>query len=455
LEGYPSEDLQVAMDPTGIIVNAPGYGVVDITELRKPVIMGSTARQADVFINKARQNKLKYIEDFTSKIEGLKQEIYGERRQLAEQTGMALKLQQEQARARGQGNTVRKLETQIQTLRDIYSNPELAPNIEGSFSSIGRHRETGRESIEALNARLRGAEKKNLQQMQALEKKYPTTLVDRTGEAARIFGEANVDTGELIPETMEVRSGRPDVDLGRRGGGGRNIAEYVAGARSEYSRETPGTPPLFKRVGGKLVLVKPAGSKSNIRDYDIETGGTADSFESDRTDTVSRAYTAPRGSREVLLYPTTETLIPARSQIHQTTPEQYVTSLIGRKEGLQGPPLAKVLPTVRQYKGEIGSGSTIDHYGIRPDNEIVAHPKSRLLPSQPIYTRAEIKNEIARADEPIRNEEAVRRLGLQPATEVGRQSINASEEIRRIQRDNPPAKAQALVSSFLQQLKGV
>jgi hypothetical protein len=464
LEGYPSEDLQVAMNPTGIMVNAPGYGVVDIVELRKPVIMGSTARQADDFINKARQNKAAYIEDFTSKIEGLKQEIYGERRQLAEQTGMALKLQQEQARARGQGNTVRKLETQIQTLRDIYSNPELAPNIEGSFSSIGRHRETGRESIEALNARLRGAEKKNLQQMQALEKKYPTTLVDRTGEAARIFGEVNVDTGELIPETMEVRSGRPDVDLGRRGGGGRNIAEYVAGARSDYSRGTPGTPPLFKRVGGKLVLVKPAGSKSNIRDYDIETGGTADSFESDRTDTVSRAYTAPRGSREVLLYPTTETLIPARSQGHQKIPGQdvfqrvgaYVTSLIGRKEGLQGPPLAKVLPTFRQYKGEIGSGSTIDHYGIRPDLEIVAHPeKSRLLPSQPIYTREEIKNEIARADEPIRYEEAVRRLGAQPATEVGRQSINASEEIRRIQRDNPPAKAQALVSSFLQQLKGV
>jgi hypothetical protein len=366
------------MNPTGIMVNAPGYGVVDIAELRKPVIMGSTARQADDFINKARQNKLKYIEDFTSEIEGLKQEIYGERRQLAEQTGKALGLQLEQAKARGQGNTVRQLETQLGKLRDIYRSPEL-----------GQHRERGEGGIRQLNARLRGAIRENNQQMQALEKKYPTTLVDRTGEAARIFGEANVDTGEFIPETMEVRSGRPDVDLGRKSGGGRNIAEYTGGARSEYSRETPGTPPLFKRVGGKvggkLVLVKPAGSKSNIRDYDIETGGTPDSFQDDRS----------------------------------------------------------------------GSGSTIDHYGIRPANEIVANPKSRLLPSQPIYTREEIKNEIARADEPIRNEEATRRLGAQPATEVGRQSINASEEIRRIQRDNPPAKAQALVSSFLQQLKGV
>jgi len=39
--------------------------------------------------------------------------------------------------------------------------------------------------------------------------------------------------------------------------------------------------------------------------------------------------------------------------------------------------------------------------------------------------------------------------------DVARASFDASEEIRRIQRSNPPAKAQALVSSFLQQLKGV
>ena len=38
--------------------------------------------------------------------------------------------------------------------------------------------------------------------------------------------------------------------------------------------------------------------------------------------------------------------------------------------------------------------------------------------------------------------------------DVARASFDASEEIRRIQRSNPPAKAQALVSSFLQQLKG-
>ena len=382
LEGYPSTEIKSAIDPTGIMVNAPGYGVVDIAELRKPVIMGGTARQADDFIKGARQNKQEYIEDFTSKMEGLKQEIYGERKQLALETGKNLRLQQNQAKENGQINTVRKLEDQIQTLLKIYNNPESSSNLKGSFSSIGRHRQEGRESIDSINNRLIGAETKNNRQIQELEKQYPTTLANRTGEGSRVFGQRNVDTGEFIPETMEVRSDRSDVELGRRGGGGRNISEYAAGARPDYSRESPGAPPLFKKVGEKLILVKPAGLKSNIRNYDIETGGAPQVFEDDRSD----------------------------------------------------------------------SGRVIDQYGIRLAGEKGANPTRR--PSEPSYTRAEIKGEIARANEPIRYEEAVRRLGAQPATEAGRQSINASEEILRIQRSNPPAKAQALVSSFLQQLKG-
>ena len=383
LEGYPSTEIKSAIDPTGIMVNAPGYGVVDIAELRKPVIMGGTARQADDFIKGARQNKQEYIEDFTSKMEGLKQEIYGERKQLALETGKNLRLQQNQAKENGQINTVRKLEDQIQTLLKIYNNPESSSNLKGSFSSIGRHRQEGRESIDSVNNRLIGAEKENNKQIQELQKKYPTTLANRTGEASRVFGQRNVDTGEFIPETMEVRSDRSDVELGRKRGSGRNIAEYAGGSPVDYSRGNPGTPPLFRKEGEKLILVKPAGLKSNIRDYDIETGGAPDSFQDDRS----------------------------------------------------------------------GSGRVIDQYGIRLAGEKGANPTRR--PSEPSYTRAEIKGEIARANEPIRYEEAVQRLGAQPATEAGRQSINASEEIRRIQRSNPPAKAQALVSSFLQQLKGV
>ena len=75
-------------------------------------------------------------------------------------------------------------------------------------------------------------------------------------------------------------------------------------------------------------------------------------------------------------------------------------------------------------------------------------------PSEPVYTRGEIRNEIAMSDEPIGYEEAVRRLGSQPATEVGRRSIDVSEDIRKIKNSNSPEKAQRLVNVYLQQLKG-
>jgi hypothetical protein len=75
-------------------------------------------------------------------------------------------------------------------------------------------------------------------------------------------------------------------------------------------------------------------------------------------------------------------------------------------------------------------------------------------PSEPVYTRGEIRNEIAMSDEPIGYEEAVQRLGSQPATEVGRRSMNVSEDIRRIKNSNSPEKAQRLVNVYLQQLKG-
>lgn len=75
-------------------------------------------------------------------------------------------------------------------------------------------------------------------------------------------------------------------------------------------------------------------------------------------------------------------------------------------------------------------------------------------PSEPVYTRGEIRNEIAMSDKPIGYEEAVRRLGSQPATEVGRRSIDVSEDIRKIKNSNSPEKAQRLVNVYLQQLKG-
>ena len=389
-----SEDI-TSLASSKKIVNMPGIGEVSTASLRRPVITESTARQADEFIKRRTEEKLNnnpWLEGIASEVEQGKQEIYSERRQLAEQTGKALNLQLEQAKVRGQGNTVRQLETQLGALRDIYRNPEL-----------GQHREFGEGGIRQLDARLRGAQETNLQQIQELQKKYPTTLANPSGEVNRLFGILD-DEGEFIPESMEFRSERPMIDTENKGGGGRNIAEYTAGLRPELTRQSTVPLPYYvPSTEGKITIKgmegksyarrgNPPVSQKSIRDYNIETGGDPLVFEDDRS----------------------------------------------------------------------GSGSVIDRYGIRPASEQGAD--LTLRPSQPVYSRNEVIEEAYRMAQkntgdqaPTRvptYEEAMESLGRQPATEAGRQSIDASEEIRRIQRSNPPAKAQALVSSFLQQLKG-
>lgn len=389
-----SEDI-TSLVSSKKIVNMPGIGEVSTASLRRPVITESTARQADEFIKRRTGEKLNnnpWLESIASEVEQGKQEIYSERRQLAEQTGKALNLQLEQAKARGQGNTVRQLENQLEALRDIYRNPEL-----------GQHREFGEGGIRQLNARLRGAQETNLQQIQELQKKYPTTLKNPSGEVNRLFGILD-DEGEFIPESMEFRSERPMIDTENKGGGGRNIAEYTAGLRPELTRQSTVPLPYYvPSTEGKITIKgmegksyarrgNPPVSQKPIRDYNIETGGDPLVFEDDRS----------------------------------------------------------------------GSGSVIDRYGIRPASEQGAD--LTLRPSQPVYSQNEVIEEAYRMAQkntgdqaPTRvptYEEAIESLGRQPATEAGRQSIDASEEIRRIQRSNPPAKAQALVSSFLQQLKG-
>ena len=389
-----SEDI-TSLVSSKKIVNMPGIGEVSTASLRRPVITESTARQADEFIKRRTEEKLNnnpWLEGIASEVEEGKQQIYSERRQLAEQTGKALNLQLEQAKARGQGNTVRQLENQLGVLRNIYRNPEL-----------GQHREFGEGGIRQLNARLRGAQETNLQQIQELQKKYPTTLANPSGEVNRLFGILD-DEGEFIPESMEFRSERPMIDTENKGGGGRNIAEYTAGLRPELTRQSTVPLPYYvPSTEGKITIKgmegksyarrgNPPVSQKPIRDYNIETGGDPLVFEDDRS----------------------------------------------------------------------GSGSVIDQYGIRPASEQGAD--LTLRPSQPVYSRNEVIEEAYRMAQkntgdqaPTRvptYEEAMESLGRQPATEAGRQSIDASEEIRRIQRSNPPAKAQALVSSFLQQLKG-
>lgn len=254
-----SEDI-ISLVSSKNIVNMPGLGEVSTASLRRPVITESTARQADEFIKRRTEEKLNanpWLENIKSEVEEAKQQIYSERKQLAEQTGKALKLQLEQAKERGQVNTVRQLENQLGALRNIYRNPEL-----------GQHREFGEGGIRQLDARLRGAQETNLQQIQELEKKYPTTLVNNSGEVNRLFGILD-DEGEFIPESMEFRSERPMIDTKNKSGGGRNIAEYASGSRNitlDAIRE-----------------VQQGGRRTKIRDYDIETGGAPQVFEDDRS----------------------------------------------------------------------------------------------------------------------------------------------------------------------------
>jgi hypothetical protein len=255
LEGYPSTELQAVVNPTGIKVNAPGIGVVDIADLRKPVVTESTARQAEDFIEGAKADKLNWAQEKINEIEIKRQNIFSERKQRIEKMANDISVNLQQAKASGQNTAVIDLENQLENLRTLYKNPEL-----------GDYREFGEGGMRHLNAQRAGIQRSTNEQIGALEKRYPTTLANRTGEAARVFGERNVSTGEFIPETMEIRPGRSDVDLGRKGGGGRNIAEYTAGERLDEEIRAI-------RGGGR------------IRDYDPETGAPAQRWQGDSTQT--------------------------------------------------------------------------------------------------------------------------------------------------------------------------
>ena len=255
LEGYPSEELQAVVPLTGINVNVPAVGRADISTLRKPVVTESTARQANEFIESATENKLNWLQSKTKPIEEAKQAIYAERKQRVTEAATNLLTELEQAKANGQQDVVDEINYQLENLRTIYKNPELSD-----------YREFGEGGMRHLNAQLAGMQKSNAAQIAALEKRYPTTLANRTGEVSRVFGERNVDTGEYIPETMEVRAGRYGKDLGRKGGGGRNVAEYTAGERLDEEIRAI-------RGGGR------------IRDYDPETGAPVQRWKGDETQT--------------------------------------------------------------------------------------------------------------------------------------------------------------------------
>jgi hypothetical protein len=401
LEGYPSTELQTVVDPTGIKVNAPGFGVVDISTLRKPVVMKSTARQADEFIERAKADKLNWVQGKISEINEAKQGILLERKERIKTAADNLLVNLEQAKTSGQNDVIEELESQLDNLRTMYRNPEL----------VGDYKEFGEGGMRQLNAQLRGVQRSTNEQIAALEKRYPTTLANRTGEASRVFGELDVNTGEFIPETMEVRSGRSDVDLGRKGGGGRNIAEYTAGERlDEEIRNIQG--------GGR------------VRDYDIETGAPVQRWQGDRTNTEPNTI-----------------VLSGRAPIPVIDPEKLRYS-------------ADPLVRTGTYtpKRELGTGRTIDLYGVRRDLDPADNPA--LKPSQVIYTESEIVDEAFRLaalsnDAPFANnyellrEQAIESLGYQQPTPERRASVLLSEQVRKGQRSFPQQNIGPYPSSIL------
>jgi hypothetical protein len=105
-------------------------------------------------------------------------------------------------------------------------------------------------------------------QTESLEDLGSTYNLVKRQEGVRPFYEVDPATNEPIAETLEIRSGRPSIETEKKGGGGRNISGFAAGARNlttEAVRE-----------------ILQGGQKTRVRDFDIETGGVPQIFEDDR-----------------------------------------------------------------------------------------------------------------------------------------------------------------------------
>jgi len=252
LEGYPSEELIAEIPRSGIEVNVPGAGRVDISTMRKPVVTENTALAAEEYVQGRLGQDRDWLDSIKAEVEPQLNEIFSERRALIENKAAQLKPLLDQAQSTGNAGRAKEIESQLNALRYQFRNPQSHP-----------HR---RDEANILEARIGGAQRKIQANAAGYERKYPTTLSDWSGGTDRVFGELDVETGEFIPETMELRSDRRALDIANKGGGGRNVGEYTAGERlDEEIRAIQG--------GGR------------VRDYDPETGAVAQRWEGDRTQT--------------------------------------------------------------------------------------------------------------------------------------------------------------------------
>jgi len=378
---YPDEEIVARGLTSNIEVDVPGMGRVNIADIRKPVITENTALAAEDYYQTQKGEALDWLGNLRVQLVPKRNQILKERRLLVEQRANEILPQLEVAKNSGQGDVVSTLENELQNLRTLWQRPEL-----------GSHRQN---ELNLINARIKGAQEQIAESIAGIEKKYPTTLENWSGEANRVFGELDVETGEFIPETMELRSERKMVDLTPKGGGGRNVAGYTAGARSETE--------------DAIRQAQQGGQKTRVRDFDPETGGIASTWESPRTET----------------------------EFLTSYVEQHPLGRIDTKQ---------VLPVRTVIKGELGVGGTIDRYGIRRDLDPAADETRK--PSEPIYTEQEIVDEamrlaqaapegdvpVAPGYEEIIRGMAIESLGSQPKTEEARRSVLMSEAVLKAAR---------------------
>ena len=119
-------------------------------------------------------------------------------------------------------------------------------------------------------------------------------LKDQT-EGSRAFYEVNPATNEIIPETLEIRSGRKSIEQ-QKGGGGRNTPEFTAGMREPDLKQRTVLVPVNKsaverRRPGAVFGPYPKDSLPTSSSITVKTRSSDDvgnqltGFEGDRTQT--------------------------------------------------------------------------------------------------------------------------------------------------------------------------
>jgi len=84
--------------------------------------------------------------------------------------------------------------------------------------------------------------------MKSLQDLGSTYKMTNVQEGVRPYYEYD-ELGRIIPETLEIRGGRPSVDLGPKTGGGRLVAEYDPAGQTGSSKGIYGIEPTAKRSG--------------------------------------------------------------------------------------------------------------------------------------------------------------------------------------------------------------